>query len=438
MSLPKKEEIIRKVMESGVVGAGGAGFPTYIKLNSNVDVVIANIAECEPLLYKDKELARNFPEKIIEGITLAMRVTEAKKGIVGIKKKEEQSIKELSKYLKGNISICTVDDYYPVGDEILLIYEVTGKTLPEGGLPVDNGVLVLNAETLYNISNSLESIAVTTKFVTITGEVKKPVTIKVPVGTRIKYILEQLNISYENKTIFTDGLMMGKPATTDTPITKVTSCIILLPDSHPYVLKRTRELTFDRRIIKSACDQCSYCTEFCPRYLIGHNVQPHRVMRTLSLIGGSDQNNALTEGCVECGLCTFFSCPEDLSPHVIMKEVKKKSNGNKNQSIKRGIHPMRDYRKVPSWKLKKRLGVEKYDKTALLSEIDIQPDEIHLFLKQHFGEDAKPVISIGDRVKKGDVVAETEKDEIGTRIHTSISGTISEINQKEMVVVKDK
>lgn len=434
----KREEIISKTMECGVVGAGGAGFPTYIKLNSNVDVVIANIAECEPLLYKDKELARNFPEKIIQGLTIAMQVTEAKKGILAIKKKEEKFIKELEKYIKYNISLCTLDDYYPVGDEILLIFEVTGKVIPMGELPVNKGVIVLNAETLYNITNSINSIPVTRKFITIAGDITKPITIKVPIGTKIKNIMEQLNISYEDKTMFTDGLMMGKLAFPDTPITKITSCIILLPNSHPYVSKKTRELTFDKRIIKSACDQCSYCTEYCPRYLMGYDIQPHRIMRTLSLIGGSDQNNSFSEGCVGCGLCTFFSCPENLSPHVIMKEVKKKIKDRKNQSIKRGVHPMRDYRKVSSWKLRKKLGIEKYEKTARLSEITIEPDEIHLTLNQPFGEKAKPVKSGGDKVKKGDVVAETEKDKIGTRIHASISGTISEINHKEIVVVKNK
>lgn len=431
----EKRAIIDKVKDAGVVGAGGAGFPTYIKIDNQADTIIANIAECEPLLYKDKEIVRNYPLDVISGIKTVMEVTGAKKGIIGIKKKYKNVIEALERNITKNISIFPLGDYYPAGDEIVLTYDVTGKIVPEGEIPLKVGILVSNAETLYNISKAVKSIPVTKKFITISGAIKKPMTLRVPVGTTIKEIMEILKVKYENLTIFLDGLMMGEVAKNiHTSVTKRTSGIILLPSNHPVVLKRTRDVKYDIRIIKSACDQCSYCTEFCPRYLIGHSVEPHRVMRSLSLSNTESFSSIYAQGCVECSLCTLFACPEELSPDIIMK--KSLQDGKKFEQVasKKGVHPMREFRKVPSTKLLKRLSIENYNNPALLSDLIIEPDEVRLPLMQHIGEPAKPIKLEGDKVIVGELIAETEKDKPGTKIHASISGTIAEINETEIII----
>jgi Na+-translocating ferredoxin:NAD+ oxidoreductase RnfC subunit len=432
-----REEIVRKTWEAGIVGAGGAGFPTHVKINTSVDTVIANIAECEPLLHKDKEISKKYPREVITGLEAVMTVTGSREGIVAIKEKNSKTINSIEQNIKEGISLFPLGDYYPAGDEIVLTFDVTRKIIPEGKIPIDSGILVSNAETLYNITRALDSQPVIEKFVTVTGMVKNPCTLKVPIGTTVKELLESLNIVFVNRAIFMDGLMMGELISDlESSITKKTSCIILLPLDHPLVMKRRKSLSCDVRIVKSACDQCSYCTEFCPRYLLGHSVEPHRVMRSLSVSHNGTGTSLFAHGCVDCGLCSLFACPESLSPDTIMKLAKDTPQEGGKVTSSKGVHPMREFRKVPLTKLVKRLSVEKYDRPAPLTDKTVEPKEVRIPLLQHIGKPASPIKSPGDSVRKGDLIGEVDIAETGARIHASIKGKIKEVNGKEIVIGK--
>ncbi|MCX6558222.1 MAG: hypothetical protein NTW95_12470, partial [Candidatus Aminicenantes bacterium] len=136
------EKIIRAVREAGVIGAGGGGFPTHAKLKAQVDTVIANGSECEPLLASEKNLLGQHPESVLEGLALAMEATGAKTGFVALKEHNRDAIQAVQKALPsdGRIRIHCLENYYPAGDEFLTVFDVTGRVVPEGGLPPDVGV----------------------------------------------------------------------------------------------------------------------------------------------------------------------------------------------------------------------------------------------------------------------------------------------------------
>ncbi|MFC2136372.1 NADH dehydrogenase subunit, partial [Bacteroidota bacterium] len=164
-----------KIFDAGVVGAGGAGFPTHVKAKSKVEFVLANGAECEPLIHKDVELMQNFPEQIIKGMNLMMDAASAKKGYFGIKSKNITAIDQIKSKIGGaQIEMHLMGDFYPAGDEYELVFSATKKLIPPYGLPLDVGCVVNNVETFYNVSNAEAGKPVTEKFVSVAGLVNNP------------------------------------------------------------------------------------------------------------------------------------------------------------------------------------------------------------------------------------------------------------------------
>src|ERR1039458_187135 len=151
--------------ECGVVGAGGAGFPTHVKAQSRVEYVIANGAECEPLIHKDAELMKHFPAEILAGMSSMMDSTGARQGKFGVKTKNAESIEALKGSLKDDrIEFTMLGDFYPSGDEYELVYTATGRLIPAAGIPLQAGCVVSNVETLYNVHQAAQGRAVTEKF----------------------------------------------------------------------------------------------------------------------------------------------------------------------------------------------------------------------------------------------------------------------------------
>jgi len=434
----EKSKIIDLIRNAGIIGAGGAGFPTYVKINAKVDTIIINGAECEPLLYKDKEIMRLYPEEMIKGLKISMEATGATDGIIALKAKNKEAIpvlKELAKKYSG-VRVEIIDDVYPSGDEVVLVYEVTKRIVPPAAIPLSVGCVVANSETFYNIYLAVEKDEpVIYKYLTLTGEVKKPVTIKVPVGVSIKDILPYAGgVTVKSPAFVDGGPMMGKIVfDRNTPVTKTSGGYIVLDSNHPLVIRKTLSPESAQRIGKSACDQCSYCTEFCPRYLLGHDVRPHMVMRSLGLTGGENKNlSQWSLCCVECKLCTLFSCPEMLYPGescgIAKRELSK--NGVRYSLPKDGVlkaHPLREYRKLPTKRLVERLKLTEYDKSAHYENISMAPEEITIMLNQHIGVPCKPLVKVKDIVKAGQVIAKSPEDKIGTVNHSSISGKVVEI-----------
>lgn len=434
-------ELVKKIFNAGVVGAGGAGFPAHIKAAKKVEYVLVNGAECEPLVHKDYEIMINFPGRIIQGLNLIIEESKADKGYFGIKSKNQKAIEAIeSKVDNSKIELSLLGDFYPSGDEYELVYHATGRLIPPHGLPLDIGCLVQNVETLFNISNAVEDIPVTDKFVSVNGIVKKPSSFFIPVGTSFRHLIDLAEgTQMDDYAIFVSGLLMGKLTfDPDEVVTKTTAGIIILPKNHYLVDRMNRPIQDMNRIGKSACDQCSYCTEFCPRYLLGYDVQPHKVMRSLGFTtSGESFWNQYADLCCSCGLCSLYACPEDLYPREACVQGKSelKNRGFVYQQpnpVK--VHPIKEGRRVPLNQLMKRIDVLKYDKqTPFVRNVE-QPGLVKVFLKQHIGVYAKPIVQSGSVVHKGDMIASVGDNEIGAKIHAPIYGKVKKINSEFIII----
>jgi Na+-translocating ferredoxin:NAD+ oxidoreductase RnfC subunit len=300
--------MIDRLADNGVVGAGGGGFPTAVKLQSPVATVIVNAAECEPLLHKDKELLQHRLEPALAGLRTAMDRTSAREGVIGIKRSHPELIAHVASRAPRDVRVVALADSYPAGDELLLVHEVTGRVVPPGGLPRDVGATVVNVETLVNVGLDLP---VTHKYLTVAGAVAAPVTLRVPVGTSVGEVIAAAGGATEVETsVLLGGVMMARLATgLDEPVTKTTGGVVVLPKSHPLVRRHAQGPAEVARIGRSACDQCRFCTELCPRYLLGHPIEPHRAMLSLGFTAPGDRLIAGTLYCCECNLCSLYACP---------------------------------------------------------------------------------------------------------------------------------
>ena len=424
-----------KLRELGVVGAGGAGFPTYVKAQSQVEFMIANGAECEPLIHKDAELMKHFAPGILDGMTSMMAATGAQKGKFGIKTKNAESIEALKHSLKNDrIEFVMLGDFYPSGDEYELVYTATGRLIPPAGIPLQVGCVVNNVETLYNVNLAEREVPVTEKFLSVTGAVKEAKSFWVPVGTSFRELIARAGgATVEDYGIFVSGLMMGTLTfDLDDVVTKTTGGLILLPRYHYLITRKTRSTSEMAHIGKSACDQCSYCTEFCPRYLLGYEVMPHKVMRSLGFtLTGGDIWNQWSELCCACGLCTLYACPEDLYPKEACDSGKhdRKAAGLKFiQQAPVEVHPMKEYRRVPLSQLRRRLQVEDFERETPFEPGVSQPASVRIKLKQHAGQAANAAVTEGKKVKKGQLVGRVEEGKLGANIHASIDGKVRAVN----------
>lgn len=436
-------DLHEKIFNAGVVGAGGAGFPTHVKAKSEVEYFIANGAECEPLMHKDFELMLNFAPRIVRGMELMLESVKARRGYFGIKRKNIRAGEQIEKNINNSlIEMKYLGDFYPAGDEYELVYEATKRLIPPHGIPLDVGCVVNNVETLLNVANAAEGIPVIRKMISVNGAVRTPSSFMVPIGVSFKELIELAGgATVDDYGIFVSGVMMGR-LTFDAsePVTKTTGGLIILPKEH-YLIKRVNRSTNEmNRIGKSACDQCSYCTEFCPRYLMGYDVQPHKVMRSLEFTkSGKELWNEFADLCCACGICTLYACPEDLFPREACLQSKRelKSSGIKHVQLKElKLHPFKEARRVPLKQLMKKLRLLEYDLPTPYKEIENDFNNVKVLLNQHVGAPAVPTVNIGQNVSEGDLIADIQGRKLGAKIHASISGKVTEANEKFIRIQK--
>ncbi|MCX7718245.1 MAG: SLBB domain-containing protein [Candidatus Sumerlaeaceae bacterium] len=422
---------VRKIEANGVVGAGGAGFPTHVKMQGRAEYLILNAAECEPLLHKDKELLHHHADRIIAGMQACAALTGATKCVIGIKDKYTEIIAELESIAPPGFEVKRLRDTYPAGDEFILVYDVTGRVIPPGGLPLHVGCIVTNVETILNVASGKP---VTRKYLTVAGAVAEPVTLGVPVGITVGECIAAAGGALPPKyAILLGGVMMGRLADgPDTPVTKTTGGIYVLPDDHPLVRRYRHDYRTINRIGRSACDQCSFCTEMCPRYLLGHPIEPHKAMRALGFTMEKASLIVGTTFCCECNICTMIACPEDLDPKNVCVQDKAvvREQGLKWDPAGREIkpHAMYDARRTPIKRLITKLGLQGYANKGALRPAEVETGRVRLPLKQHAGAPCVPKVSVGDRVRRGDIVAAPPDGQLGALIHASISGTVTAVN----------
>lgn len=439
-------DIVDKVRAAGVVGAGGAGFPTHVKLQFEVKRVLGNGASCEPLLASDPYLMTNQTDHVLNGLLTVMDCTGSEKGTICLKSKHADATAALKQKVAengyaGRINVFELEDFYPAGDEFVLVNEVLGKIVPEGGIPLNVLAVVSNVESLLNISRAMAGIPVTDRYLTVCGEVNQPIVCRVPIGTPAEVVIELAGgPKISEHAIVMGGPMMGKILGTGSqPVTKTTSGIIVLSPNHNVVRDKSRSLTQMRFIAKSACTQCSRCTDLCPRYLIGHALEPHRIMRHLAYtpgMTGEVLEDALI--CSECGICEKFACPMMLSPREINAAIKQKllKEGIKREPRRETyrVSPFNETRKIPLRRLMERLEVTRYDTHPPFYGDAIEVKRVSIPLQQHLGKPAVAVVRPGDRVKKGDLIGEIPEGALGARVHASIDGTVESVNEHIVII----
>ena len=424
----------QKLRECGVVGAGGAGFPTSVKASSRVEFVLANGAECEPLLHKDAELMQHFPSEIVAGMDLMMEATQARRGKFGVKAKNARAVEAVRPHLKPDrTDLVLLGDFYPSGDEFELVYTATGRLIPAAGIPLQVGCVVNNVETLYNVWQANQGQPVVRKFVSVAGAVREPKSFWAPVGTPYRELIELAGgATVPEFGMFVSGIMMGRLSfDLDEAVTKTLAGLIVLPRDHYLIQRKERPIEKMHHIGKSACDQCSYCTEFCPRYLLGYEVVPHKVMRSLGFsLTGADLWNQSAELCCACGLCTLYACPEDLYPKEACDQAKRDMRAAGIKFVQQKpvvVHPMKESRRVPLEQLRRRLKIEAYERETPYQAIDHRPRLVRIMLSQHMGKPAAPVVSAGDKVECGTAVGRVPAPDLGADVHSSIAGKVTAV-----------
>lgn len=437
--------LVETVKEAGIVGAGGAGFPTHIKLNTKAEYFIVNAAECEPLIETDKYLCRTFADELIKGVMLISKHLEAKKSVIALKGKYKPEIDALKAAIEKNaadIELFEMKTFYPAGDEQVIVQQVTGRSVPERGIPIEVNAVVDNVATVIGIYNALtQGQKVTEKYLSVVGEVKEPIMLKVPLGTPIRQCIQAANPTISDYAIILGGPMMGRVIPADHLIdqqfvTKTTGNIIVLPKDH-YLIKRT-QISIDKfkHQARSACIQCRMCTDLCPRFQIGHRIKPHLVMRNVWRENTIESNEEFEKAfgdavnCCSCGVCEMFSCPMGLSPRQINNYMKTKLR-DRNITVEKNTNPVAretvELSKIPTDRLIARLNLGKYNGLHAHSCIDLSPKEVFIPLAQHIGKPAKAVKAIGDKVTKGDLIGSADDTGLSANIHASIDGTVRDI-----------
>jgi len=427
--------LVEQVRLAGVVGAGGGGFPAHVKLASKAKIVIANGAECEPLLHKDAAVMEHMAARVVRGVELAMEAVGAKEGVIGIKAKKKRAVEAVEAACAGTkVRIHLLGDYYPAGDEYDLVHSVTGRLIPPQGIPIQVGAVVQNVETLVNISDAADGKPVTHKTITIAGAVRHPVSLTVPVGTLYRDAIAAAGgFLTDEPVLCIGGLMMGRTSLDlDTPITKTDTGAIVLPLSHHIVQRKLKPALAKASIGKSACDQCRYCTEFCPRYLLGYAIEPHQVMRSLAFTStGQAHWNQFAALCCSCGLCTLYACPEELYPKEACdasKDELRKMNFKWTGAAPLKPHPMIDGRRTPILSLMKKLAIEEYDHHAPLETRALDPERLILPLKQGAGAPNRSLVRAGDRVRAGQPLGEIPAGQLGAIIHAPATALVESVN----------
>lgn len=436
MELTKLSEIMR---EAGIAGAGGAGFPSYAKLNEKADTIILNCAECEPLLKLHRQVLEKYAFDIMTALETVADAVGAENVIIAVKPAYKNAIAaveaNLEKFPKTRIGL--LPEVYPAGDEVVTIYETTGRVVSPGCLPITVGVTVYNVETMLNAAHAVaKGMPVIEKYITIAGEVKNPITLKAPLGITYGELIKYAGgATCDDFVIIAGGPMTGRISSLSDVVTKTSNAILVMPRNAYIVNKRLTPIGISMKRAMSACCQCRMCTDLCSRNLLGHPIEPNRFMRAATSGIATDTPAYLnTFFCSGCGLCSMYSCPQGLNPQAMIAETKgalrKGGVTPPKDAVLKPVSPTRKYRLVPMSKLTARLGLLKYDKKAPLTDVEVATTSVRINLSQCIGAPSVPTVKVGDTVKRADKIADAPEGKLGTPVHASIDGKVTEVTDK--------
>lgn len=311
----RRDEILEIIKEAGIVGEGGAQFPTHVKYDigyKKIDTFIVNGAECEPYLTADYTIMSNYVEELLGGIKIAEKLLRPREVVIGIEEENIDIAEHIEVIIKQsrlfNIKVQVLPTAYPQGSELQLIRSVTGKEIKKGEIPGNHGVIVSNVGTVKSMYDAFtEGKPLVERVVTVSGEkVKTKGNYLLKVGTPLSHIIEQLNPEDNAKIVF-GGPMMGEEVTeTSTPVVKGTSGILFLSKDIDSVKREN-------------CISCGYCVDVCPMGLMPMKfVESYRKEQYEKLVTVYHLDN-----CIECGACEYV-CPSRVPLIKSIKEGKEK------------------------------------------------------------------------------------------------------------------
>lgn len=317
VSALSKEDILKRIQTAGIVGMGGAGFPTHVKLSpkepEKIEYIIANCAECEPYLTSDYRRMVEEPEKLVEGMKIILSLFDNAKGIIGIEDNKPDCIATLKKLVENEpkITVMGLKTKYPQGSERQLIYATTGRAINSSMLPADAGCIVDNTDTIVSIYNAVKfGKPLMSRIVTITGDaIAEPGNFNVLIGTSFKELLEAAGgFKSQPEKIISGGPMMGFAMfDTDNPTTKTSSALLaLLKDE---VAAAEKDAT--------ACINCGRCVEACPSRIV-----PSKLADFAETYRNEMFEKWHGMECVECGSCSF-ACPAKRNLAQAIKSMRK-------------------------------------------------------------------------------------------------------------------
>ncbi len=418
--------------EAGIVGAGGAGFPSYAKLAEGANLLVVNGAECEPLLYTDYFLLLREMPMVLAGIQAVLKEGNIPSALLCVKEHTATrlGIADGTK-LASNVILKVLPNVYPMGDEISLIYQATGRVVRPGSLPITAGVIVYNVETLYNVAAAVKfSTAVTMKWLTIGGDIPKPIVTRVPIGTPIVELLKKNSITIpEGYSVLDGGPSMGKIINPYTAVvTKTTKGILILPNNCSAMESKYIDGEKSVARAETACCQCTRCTDLCPRGLLGYPLEPHKMVRTAKgAVKIMPEMVIAATLCCGCGICETLACCQGISPRAVINEYKamlaqKGMRYVAKQDVE--VVPEREYRMIPSERWASVLGVARFDKLPEYVGEDIDFDRVAIALRQHIGAPSVATVQDGDKVNRGDLIAMSGNG-LSLPQHASIPGIVT-------------
>ena len=308
------EELMEIIHQAGVVGMGGATFPTHVKLSSGlgkVDTIIVNLSECEPYIVADDRLAQEFPAQILSGLQIIMKILNLTSAVIAMEDNKPEAAKALKREIDPatGIKLMLLPAKYPQGAEKQLIYAVTGREIPSGGLPAAVGCAVFNAATCKAIHDAVyDGMPLIRRIVTVSGDIcMEPKNLMVPIGTSFNELMEAVGTRENPYKVLSGGPMMGA-AQYDlaVPVIKGSNAVTILGRSNRYAVEASR------------CIRCGRCIDACPMHLM-----PVLMYKSTYTGDPEEMKSVNMLDCIECGCCAY-SCPASVPLVLAFRAAKQR------------------------------------------------------------------------------------------------------------------